>query len=167
MPGIFGGFGCKQEQYEALNNSFKSIWGECESISLPNGFIGGHAFSKDSALHVTREGLHFAVDGENSLYKNASQFAQKGEPSLFQLQKYRLEPGVCCKGNVAMVDKDNNTLYLATEWTGSFPLYYTRVEDGLLFSSHLRPLSKIVSATPDPIGIIQAMKFAQLPSPAN
>jgi asparagine synthetase B (glutamine-hydrolysing) len=158
MPGIFGGFGCKPEQYEALKNSFDSIWGECESISLPNAFIGGHAFSKDTALHVTNEGLNFAVDGENSLYKNAIQFAQKGKPSLFQLQDHRLEPGVHCKGNIAIVDKDNKTIYLATEWTGSFPLYYTRVEGGLLFSSHLRPLSKAIRATPDPIGIIQIMR---------
>jgi len=159
MPAIFGGFGCKPEQYESLKNSFDSIWGECESISLPNAFIGGHAFSKDTALHVTLEGLHFAVDGENSLYKNASQFEQKGEPSLFQLQDHRLELGVHCKGNIAIVDKDNKTIYLATEWTGSFPLYYTSVEGGLLFSSHLRPLSKVVGATPDPIGIMQGMKF--------
>ena len=50
MPGIFGGFGCKQEQYEALKKSFNSIWGECESLSLPNGFIGGHAFSNQESL---------------------------------------------------------------------------------------------------------------------
>lgn len=159
MPGIFGGLGCKQEQYEALKKSFNSIWGECESFSLPHGFIGGHAFSKYSALHVTLEGLHFAVDGEHSLYKNARRFAQRGEPSLFQLQDNRVELGVNCKGNVAIVDRINQTLHLATEWTGAFPLYYTRVNGGLLFSSHLRPLSKIVNATPDPIGMIQFMKY--------
>ena len=159
MPGIFGGLGCKSEQYEALMNSFNSTWGECESLSLPKGFIGGHAFFKDSALHVTSEGLHFAVDGEHSLYKNAQLFAQEGKPSLFQLQDNSVELGVNCKGNVAIVDQGTQTLHLATEWTGAFPLYYTRVNGGLLFSSHLRPLSKIVKATPDPIGMIQFMKY--------
>ena len=159
MPGIFGGSGCKSEQYAALKSSFNSVWGKCESISFPNGFIGGHAFSKDSALHVTTGGLNFAVDGENSLYKNAAKFAQKGEPSLFHWQDNKPELGVNCKGNVAIWDEGNQTLYLATEWTGSFPLYYTRVNGGLLFSSHLRPLSRIVKATPDPIGLIQFMKY--------
>ena len=45
MPGILGGFGCKSEQYEALRNSFNSTWGTCESLSLSDGFIGGHAFN--------------------------------------------------------------------------------------------------------------------------
>ena len=159
MPGIFGGLGNKPEQYEALKKSFNSTWGECESLALADGFIGGHAFSKDLALHVTIQGLNFAVDGENSLYKNAAQFAQKGKPSLFQLEDNRLELGVNCKGNVALMDQANQTLFLTTEWTGAFPLYYTRANGGLLFSSHLRPLSKIVNATPDPIAIIQFMKY--------
>jgi asparagine synthetase B (glutamine-hydrolysing) len=158
MPGIFGGLGAKAEQYEYLKKSFKSIWGECESLSVKNGFIGGHSFSNDLALHITKGGLHFAVDGEHSLYKNSLKFVQKGKPSLFQLTDGRIEPEVHCKGNVAAVDGDNQTLYLATEWTGSFPIYYTRVDDGILFSSHLRPLSKLIDATADPTGMMQFLK---------
>jgi len=162
MPGIFGGLGCKPEQYEALRSSFADIWGGCESKSVPNGFLGGHAFAEASALHVTTGGLNFAVDGEDSLYRSAYRFAQKGEPSLFRLKDNELELMVMCKGNLAIVDQDNQVLHLATEWTGCFPLYYAKLDGGLLFSSHLRPLAKVVGAMPDPIGIVQFMKYAHI-----
>jgi len=158
MPGIFGGYGCRSELYETLRSHIEDIWGECESLSLPNVFLGGHAFGDASALHVTADGLHFAVDGESSLYRNAHRFAQKGEPALFRFQDNELELGVSCKGNVAIVDQDNQILHLATELTGNFPLYFTEVDGGLLFSSFLRPLAKVVEARTDPIGIIQFMR---------
>jgi hypothetical protein len=160
MPGIFGGFGCRPELYKTLRSHIEDIWGECESFSLPNVFLGAHAFSGASALHVTADGLHFAVDGESSLYRNAHQFAQKGEPILFRLQNNEIELGVGCKGNVAIVDQHNQILHLATEWTGNFPLYFTEVEGGLLFSSFLRPLARVVKATTDPVGIIQFIRYS-------
>ena len=63
-----------------------------------------------------------------------------------------------CKGNVAIVDQDNQILHLATELTGNFPLYFTEVDGGLLFSSFLRPLAKVVEARTDPIGIIEFLR---------
>jgi hypothetical protein len=159
MPGIYGGLGCKQELYEVLKNSFKSMWGKCESINLSCGQIGGHAFSGDSAIFSNSEGVTFAVDGEHSLYKYASEYAGRQESSFFRLKDDGLYLGVNCKGNVALFDQDYQILHLATEWTGSFPLYYTKVDEGILFSSHLRPLSKAICAKPDPVGVIQFLKF--------
>ncbi len=159
MPGIFGGCGCRSEQYQALKKHFESIYGRCESMALPDGYLGGHAFSASHALHVNQEGLFFVVDGEHSLYENAHRFAQKGEPILFKVQDDRVEPGEYGKGNVAFFNPRTKTLYLATEWTGSFPLFYTRLDNGFLFSSHLRPLAKLIRATADPMGIIQFMKY--------
>lgn len=158
MPGIFGGYGCRRELYETLRSHIEEIWGECESLSLPNVFLGGHAFGDASALHVTSDGLHFAVDGERSLYRNAHRFAEKGEPALFGFQNNELELGVSCKGNVAIVDQGNQILHLATELTGNFPLYFTEVDGGLLFSSFLRPLAKVLEARTDPIGIIEFLR---------
>jgi hypothetical protein len=155
MPGIFGGYGCRPELYETLRRHIEGIWGECESVSLPNGFLGGHAFGDASALHVTSGGYDFAVDGERELYRNARRFAQNNEPALFRFQGNKLELGVSCKGNVAIVDQDHQILHLATELTGNFPLYFTEVDGGLLFSSLLRPLAKVVEARTDPIGTIE------------
>ena len=122
-------------------------------------FFGGHAFGDASALHVTRDGYHFAVDGESSLYRSAHRFEEKGEPELFRFQNNELEFGVSCKGNVAVLDQANQILHLATEWTGNFPLYFTEVEGGLLFSSFLKPLARVIRAMPDPVGIIQLMRY--------
>lgn len=159
MPGIFGGYGCNAELYGALRSHIEDIWGECESLSVPNGFLGGHAFGDASALHVTAGGLNFAVDGESSLYRNAHRFAQKGEPALFRIKNNEIELGVSCKGNVAIVDQDNQILHLATELTGNFPVYYTEVDGGLLFSSFLRPLARVVKARTDPVGMIQFIRY--------
>jgi hypothetical protein len=159
MPGIFGGYGCQPELFENLRSHIEGIWGKCESLSLPNVFLGGHAFGDASALYVTRDRYHFAVDGEKALYTNAHRFAEKGEPALLRFQDNQLELGVCCKGNVAVVDQDNQILHLATEWTGNFPLYFAEVKGGLLFSSFLRPLARVVKAMPDPVGVIQLMRY--------
>jgi len=159
MPGMFGGLGGQSDHYESLKNSFNAIWGASESKYISEGYIGGHALSKDSSLHTIPDKIVFAVDGENSLYKNALNFVQNGSPSLFQIKNDRLETGVNCKGNIAIIDQEKQRLFLAVEWTGSFPLYYTRVNGGVLFSSHLKPLSTATRAEPDPIGIIQFMKF--------
>jgi hypothetical protein len=159
VPGIFGGYGCRSELYGALKSRIEDIWGECESLSFPNVFLGGHAFGDASALHVTADGLHFAVDGESSLYRNANRFAQKGEPALFRIKNNEIELGVSCKGNVAIVDQDNQILHLATELTGNFPLYFAEVDGGLLFSSFLRPLARVVKAMADPVGIVQFIRY--------
>src|SRR5512147_146564 len=126
MPGIFGGYGCRPELYETLRSHIENIWGKCESLSLPNMFLGGHAFGDAPALHATADGYHFAVDGESSLYRNAHRFAEKGEPGLFRFRNNELELGVSCKGNVAVADQVHQMLHLATEWTGTFPLYLTQ-----------------------------------------
>lgn len=162
MPGIFGGLGCNPERYQALRDYFSSIWGGCESLSTSNGILGGHAFAKTLALHVIGQGLLFAVDGEESLYRNALRLPQRQEPPLFRLQDNKLELDVTCKGNVAILDRENQILHLAVDWTGSFPLYYARVDGGLLFSSHLRPLAKVIDAAPDAIGILEFLRYAYI-----
>jgi len=159
MPGIFGLMGCKPEQFVILKKWYESIWGECETKSFKNCYLGGHAFNNASALHITKEGLSFVVDGEHSLYVNATRFTQNGEPAIFRLRNNKLELGVSCKGNVAIADINNQKLYIAADWNGSFPLYYTRTDRGFIFCSHLRPIAKLICAELDHVGIIQFTKF--------
>ena len=52
----------------------------------------------------------------------------------------------------------SGTWHLATEWTGSFPLYYVVVDGGLLFSSRLRPLARIAGASLDLVGILEVLE---------
>ena len=152
MPGMFGGIGCNQERYETLKSWFADTWNNCEVFAFNKGLLGAHAFDNLSALHVTSEGLHFAVDGEDSLYRNATCFAQKAEPQLFRAQNNEIRLSAYCKGNVAIIEQDKQVIYLAVDWSGIFPLYYTIFEGGLLIISHLKPLSKVIGAPPDPVG---------------
>jgi Asparagine synthase len=155
MPGIFGGVGCSSTLYEALRREFSSPWTDCECVHLAGGILGGHAFGSSMAVYATDTDLHFAVDGEASLYRKAHAFIQRGEPTLFQMSSGKLELTSACKGNVAAVDTASRTWYLAAEWTGTFPLYYTDRSDAFVFSSRLRPLARVMGAAYDPIGITE------------
>ena len=71
MPGIYGCFGCSKEEGSHLQRKFSEPWGKCEQTFFNGGIIGGHAFSKKSSLHISKEGIILAVDGEISIYHMA------------------------------------------------------------------------------------------------
>ena len=104
MPGIFGGAGCDPSLYEFLQSEFVLPWGGCESTVLPNGILGGHAFRPAQALHFTCNGVYFAVDGEESLYRTAMGCALSKQPTLFHISASELTLTAACKGNVVAVD---------------------------------------------------------------
>jgi|RhiMetStandDraft_8_1073273.scaffolds.fasta_scaffold00311_2 asparagine synthetase B (glutamine-hydrolysing) len=153
MPGIFGGVGCDPGLYESLQREFIAPWGYCEVTVLPNGILGGHAFRPAQALHRACHGIDFAVDGEAAIYRVAPEFALRGQPTLFCLADSALALTATCKGNVVAVDPQEGLWHMAVEWTGSFPLYYTHLPSGLLFCSRLKPLARILGASPDVIAI--------------
>lgn len=160
MPGIFGAIGEVKGIQKRLTKSFESIWGSCETYSVRDGFLGAHAFFGQSALYAKSGDVHFVVDGESSLYRSASLFAEKGTPELFAISRDEISSSVDCKGNLAVFDQSKRALYLVTEWMGTFPLYYAEIDGAVFFSSHLKPLAKAVGAQPDPVGIIQFMRYA-------
>jgi hypothetical protein len=153
MPGIFGAVGCDRSIYRVLRDEFAAPWQGCESAVFPDGILGGHAFQPAQSLHLTRSGVHCAVDGETSIYRTAADFALNGEPELFRSSEGRLDTTARCKGNVVVVEHDKGLWYLATDWTGTFPLYYSQTADGLLFCNRQKPLARVLGASPDWIGI--------------
>jgi Asparagine synthase len=152
MPGIFGGVGCDPKFYEALLREFSAPWGGSESSFLPGGILGGHAFPPTKALYLTPAGVQFVVDGEASIYRAAANFALHGEPALFGGGNELTLKGTC-KGNLVVVEGDKGLWHLATEWTGSFPLYYAQPAGSLLFCSRQKPLARILGASPDLVAI--------------
>ena len=158
MPGIFGGVGCPPALYEALRADFAATYGKSEAVHTAGGMLGGHAFGSRSALHVAPGGGHFAVDGELSIYRLAEDFARGAAPAFYRWRAGELDLEPTCKGNVAAIDPRSGAWHLATEWTGSFPLYYCVVDGGLLFSSRLRPLARITGASVDLIGILEVLE---------
>ena len=162
MPGLWGGIGCKPERYEELQRWFVTVWGKCENFSAHRVFLGGHAHGDASSLYSTGEELYFVVDGESSIYRSASRFVRENKPSLFQFKDNRFQPTVYCKGNIVIYGQNKNELHLLTECTGLFPLYYAQVDNGIIFSSHLKPLAKAIGAKPDPVGIIEFMRYGYI-----
>ena len=144
MPGLFGAIGCDPHLRESLQRQFSAPWGDCETVRLPNGIMGGHAFRQSRALHTLKDGTHIAVDGERSIYEV--------ETALFRFSP-TLELSTTCKGNVAIAT--NDLWYLATDWSGSFPLYYAQTPAGILFCSRLRPLAQILRPGIDIVGLRQ------------
>ncbi|THB80833.1 MAG: hypothetical protein D3926_05225 [Desulfobacteraceae bacterium] len=163
MPALFGCVGYPSGDMTSLVGSFESIWGECEVYSFQEGVLGAHAFRGKTALHEINQDSHMAVDGEHSLYMNAKAYAEHGDPVLFSINKNgEIEPGVDCKGNIAVLDQKKKCLYLITEWMGTFPLYYAETPGAIAFSSHLKPLAGLTKAEPDPVGVIQFMRYGYI-----
>ncbi len=158
MPGLFGGIGCAPSLYENLHTRFSKVRSDCDFWSFENGALGGHAFGATSSLFSVGNGSLIGVDGEYSLYRLAEQYAANEAERLFKITSARLELTANCRGNLAFIEPDASVLHLAVEWAGTFPLYYTIVEGGLMFSSHLYPLARTISAPTDEIGIIEFLR---------
>jgi asparagine synthetase B (glutamine-hydrolysing) len=158
MPGIFGCAGRSNRFGEALGREFAAPWTGVESVAVPDGVLGGHAFEPSRALHRAGGRFHFAVDGELALYRRAHSLALEqvvaGAPSI-PTASTLTEASV---GNAAVVDSVSGTWELAADWTGSFPVYYAERDGCLLFSSRLRPLARVLEAAPDPVGICEFMR---------
>ncbi len=155
MPGIYGGVGLSPQQCEALRHEFAEAWTDCESVCLPGGILSGHAFGSRCALYTLSNGCHFAIDGEASLYRMAQAVTPAEISKLFRMSSGRLELTGACKGNVALVDMASGSWHLASEWAGTFPLYYFHRDNIFAFSSRLRPLARAFGAPHDPIGVLQ------------
>ncbi len=153
MPGICGALGADKERCRTLWQEFSKPWVGCDFMEFPGGFMGGHAFGSASAIHTFNQSYHFAVDGEASIYSfMASQENGNGPFRTSSLGCSELTE--LCKGNMVKVDLRSRVCRLETEQTGTFPLYYTLGSDGgLLFSSRLKPLARVISASPDWVGI--------------
>lgn len=161
MPGIFGGIGCTPEACSALRREFTAAWPETRVLSLSGGgMLGGHAFGSAGAVHESPGGWLAGVDGERSVYPLAAAWAAGRADALFVAAPGGVDVAPGCRGNVAVVEPGAGVLHLATEWTGSFPLYYAEHASGLLFSSLLRPLARAVGAPRDDLGILQFLRQA-------
>lgn len=155
MPGIFGGVSCAPSYYEQLCRYFDATWGKSEVVRGDGWLLGGHAFEGNSVFSNS-SAISWAIDGEFSLY----QAAARGAAELFDASSETLYLKPSCRGNVAMIDTKSRALHLAMEWSGTFPLYWTRLGDGLLFSSLLQPLAKAVGAPMDELGALQFLRQA-------
>lgn len=159
MPGIFGGVAVPLGCYEFLTREFQRRWGTCETYQQESSFIGGHAFAGASAVFPAGR-IFVGVDGERSLYRMAAEALPDQPNQLFQMRAAGIEVAVDATGNIAVVEPETRTVYLAADWTGTFPLYYAEHAGGFLFSSLMRPLATTVAADIDPLGALEFLRQA-------
>lgn len=162
MPGIFGGIGCRPECLNVIRREHSAIWGEIECHSVDGAMLGGHAHTPARSVWTTARSTLFAVDGDKAIYEGAHRFAEEGAPELFRIDSSRLTLLTGCRGNVAALDLKSGSCFLAVEPLGAYPLYYSRVAGGLMFSSLLRPLARALSYVAplelDQIAIIELLQ---------
>lgn len=157
MPGLFGGIGCADSHvYARLRDHFRDIWGKCESLEGHGWAIGGHAFGAKAAVFEANR-CCYAIDGAYSTYtqgaNDSSQFSHD-----FHLDDRVVRLGATFIGNVALIDPASQTLHLALDSSGTFPLYLTYYGGGALFSSHLRPLARVTRTAVDDIGLLEFVR---------
>jgi hypothetical protein len=156
MPGIVGAVGCEPKLAQILKKEFSRPWTKCDFVDLPGGFLGGHAFAPQRSVHMVNN-RGFAIDGELGLYHDARSYVSNSTPELFHLVKDGLVLTERCKGNVALVEQNPSRWCIASEWTGTFPLYYFHGRGQLLFCSRLRPLARAVGVGVDTIGVGESL----------
>jgi asparagine synthetase B (glutamine-hydrolysing) len=154
MPGLFGGSNRAAAAAKSLAWEFSSVWPDYLRGESGGSFVGVHAFAPNSALLQTSSSQLCALDGDAGLLANVG--AMPGS-DVFLIEDNGIELRSSAVGNVAVLD--NDAIYLATDWTGTCPLYYTELAGGLLFSSHLRPLARAVDAAPDMTGVLEFLRF--------
>ena len=155
MPGMVGAVGTTPDTARRVVDAFRRVWGDVEEAPRTLGALAAHAH-EGGALFSTASRCEGAVDGEWSIYQNLR--TRGGPGRLFALSHDGLDLSPDCRGNVALLMPDGDTVHLATEWTGTFPLYYATGGGGLLFSSHIRPMTAVLGTEPDRQAVIEFLR---------
>jgi hypothetical protein len=160
MPGIVGAFGCRPEMNRFLWEQFDSVWEGAYRVHFDHGMLGGHAFPPLMSVRESRSCI-LAVDGDAAVYASLSDHVDENGPPLYETDGDSIHLTSHCRGNLALVDLRVPRCYLATEWSGSFPLYYAFPEDGgLVFGSQMRSLAQIAGTESDPVGMLEFLRDA-------
>lgn len=157
MTGMCGALGVSEETRAALQREFAEVWPAVSTESWSRGFLSVHPSSPGIHHHHDRGGWMVAADGERYLLRHLPDFAEHSVGSLSEGRA----PSVPAywRGNGVVIDPDRDLVHLATEWTGTFPLYYGRAGGGFAFSSHLRPLARAIGAAPDHLGALEFLRY--------
>lgn len=160
MPGIFGGVGVSPGAGTALSEAFLNRWPDTRVERYGSAVLGGHAFGGASAIHAVEPGRLVALDGEWSLYREVPDRLERDPDRFLDTVDDALGPDVMSAGNLVVVAPRDERVRIAVDPTATFPLYYTEHEGGLLFSSLLRPLARVVSAELDDLAILEFLRQA-------
>lgn len=156
MTGMCGAVGDFTSVETRLRREFSDIWTSVSTESWPRGSLSASPTTPGVYRHHAGDGWLAAADGERHTVEAVPQFVEDAVDDLSEGRSPTVPED--WRGNGALVDPDRDFVHLATEWTGTFPLYYSCTADGFAFSSHLRPLARALGADPDPLGALEFLR---------
>lgn len=160
MPGLFGSLGVATSASEDLHREFLQCWPDAVVDKHPGGFIGGQAFEPHQAVFRGVGNQIVAVDGEWALYQEAARHLPHEPQNLFYFEARSGGLNTSSVGTVAVLDPIERRILIATDSTGTFPLYLCEHGGGLLFSSLLRPLARAIKSRPDGTAVLEFLRQA-------
>lgn len=153
MRGLFGGFHTDPRVSDRLVDEILRLHPGMVVHRERESLLGTSASGASGALHGYGSGDWLLWDGAASVSDWFE--SRRGLPlGLLAGEAVGLDGPVA---NIALREQ-NEQWMVAADWTGAFPLYYWSGAAGFLFSSHLRPLARALSAGPDLPGVIQYLR---------
>lgn len=171
MYSFFGQFGNDDlEQFDSLFRLHSNIWmnsnlqiyKNSHMVSglgqAPNAFFPLH-----KPVYNEQQNRIYAIQGHLWTDIGFPEDEEKAALVLSQLGGQLIEQGYLSLpddwgGMFILIAIDNNlkNIWITSDYSGMIPLYFSVTpQRSLLFSTHIRPLSKIIHANADEIGIIQ------------
>lgn len=176
MYSLFGQYGGEGfEKFDGLHNAHLAIW-ESPIIQIykfqpPNAAVGqvknAPFFPINSPFINFQRNRIYALQGymwSNDNFPKSNDEAQQiviqAGDQLVEKGKLKLAPDWGGLYILAVIDLTSEKIWLTCDYSGIIPLYYTVLPDGaFLFSTHSRPLAKIINAKMDAAGVIQQTSF--------
>ena len=157
MPGIFGAMDVEASVRGRLVSEWRAVWPTSDVVECSaGGVIGGLSLSRSAAVEELPDRGWVAIDGDVSTRTGSASF---GLPDLLAGSEERpLRLNAWCRANLAFIDTSESRLELLSESTGSFPLFVAEYQNGLVFSSLLRPLARAIHAETDPLGSLEFLR---------
>ena len=159
MSGIFGAINCQDEDVACFQGAVDSVWPDMDWKVFSGAVIGGHSFqSAHPAVREQADGNCIAVDGDPAAFRLLTNHTPQHSDLLT-----RTDGSIALRksflGNLALADNRKGILYLATDWTGAFPLFYAKCNGGLLFGSLMRPIASTLRPQKDFLGMYEFLRF--------
>lgn len=154
MTALFGAAGCNDEIVDEFLSHCLDIWPGAKFVQSVSGcLIGARAYQNLAAIYPSLDGDIVGVQGEAHVYLPDVSGTTQEAPVEHAPTGTQVRDGLAA--NFAKLSRDG-CLQLRCHESGIFPLYFLLVGDGVLYSSHIRPLARVLSnAELDFVGITQ------------
>lgn len=160
MPGLFGAVGVSPTTRDALVSRFLAIWPDSLVVRESWATIGAHAHMPSTALRRIGSSTIVGVDGELGIYDELQARERRALATRDSGTTETWLSGWSAAGSTCVIDERKRFLSLAADLSGSFPVFFARVDGGLAFCSLARPLAMAIGARPNPLSGLYFLRTA-------